>query len=81
MSSGISCPASACSTRRACTGCCSPGPSLVFLIGAGLTVAVRYVDAQPEAARWAGWIGLGIMAIGFLWASSTGWSSAPASSR
>ena len=42
-------------------------PALVFLIGAGLAVAVRYVDAQPEAARWAGWIGLGIMAIGFLW--------------
>lgn len=42
-------------------------PALVFLIGAGLTVAVRYVEAQPEAARWAGWIGLGIMAIGFLW--------------
>ena len=42
-------------------------PALVFLIGAGLAVAVRYADAQPEAARWAGWIGLGIMAIGFLW--------------
>lgn len=42
-------------------------PALVFLIGAGLTVAVRYMEAQPEAARWAGWIGLGIMAIGFLW--------------
>ena len=42
-------------------------PALVFLIGAGLTVAVRYVEAQPEAARWAGWIGFGIMAIGFLW--------------
>ena len=42
-------------------------PVLVFLIGAGLTVAVRYVEAQPEAARWAGGIGLGIMAIGFLW--------------
>ena len=42
-------------------------PALVFLIGAGLTVAVRYVDAQPEAARWAGWIGLGIMAIGLFW--------------
>ena len=42
-------------------------PALVFLIGAGLTVAVRYGDAPPEAARWAGWIGLGIMAIGFLW--------------
>ena len=39
-------------------------PALVFLIGAGLTVAVRYMEAQPEAARWAGWIGLGIMAIG-----------------
>jgi uncharacterized membrane protein YdbT with pleckstrin-like domain len=43
-------------------------PALVFLIGAGLTVAVRYVEAQPEAARWAGWIGLGIMAIGLFWA-------------
>lgn len=42
-------------------------PALVFLIGAGLTIAVRYVEAQPEAARWAGWIGLGIMAIGLLW--------------
>jgi uncharacterized membrane protein YdbT with pleckstrin-like domain len=42
-------------------------PALVFLIGAGLTVAVRSVEAQPEAARWAGWIGLGIMAIGLLW--------------
>ena len=42
-------------------------PVLVFLIGAGLTVAVRSVDAQPEAARWAVWIGLGIMAIGVLW--------------
>ena len=42
-------------------------PALVFLIGAGLTVAVRSVEAQPEAARWAGWIGLGIMAIGILW--------------
>ena len=42
-------------------------PALVFLIGAGLTVAVRYVEAQPEAARWAGWIGLGIMAIGLFW--------------
>ena len=42
-------------------------PALVFLIGAGLAVAVRYVEAQPEAARWAGWIGLGIMAIGLLW--------------
>lgn len=42
-------------------------PALVFLIGAGLTVAVRYMEAQPEAARWAGWIGFGIMAIGFLW--------------
>lgn len=43
-------------------------PALVFLIGAGLAVAVRSVEAQPEAARWAGWIGLGIMAIGLLWA-------------
>ena len=42
-------------------------PALVFLIGAGLTVAVRYMEAQPEAARWAGWIGLGIMAIGLFW--------------
>ena len=42
-------------------------PALVFLIGAGLAVAVRSVDRQPEAARWAGWIGLGIMAIGILW--------------
>ena len=42
-------------------------PFLVTLIGAGLTVAVRYLDAQPEAVRWAGWIGLGIMAIGVLW--------------
>jgi uncharacterized membrane protein YdbT with pleckstrin-like domain len=42
-------------------------PLLVTLIGAGLTVAVRYLDAQPEAVRWAGWIGLGIMAIGLLW--------------
>ena len=42
-------------------------PLLVTLIGAGLRVAVRYLDAQPEAARWAGWIGLGIMAIGLLW--------------
>lgn len=42
-------------------------PALVFLIGAGLTVAVRYVEAQPEAARGAGWIGLGIMAIGLCW--------------
>ena len=42
-------------------------PALVFLIGAGLTVAVRYLEAQPEAARWAGWIGLGIMAIGLFW--------------
>ena len=42
-------------------------PALVFLIGAGLTVAVRYMEAQPEATRWAGWIGLGIMAIGLFW--------------
>ena len=42
-------------------------PALVFLIGAGLTVAVRYMEAQPEAARWAGWIGLGIMALGLFW--------------
>lgn len=42
-------------------------PALVFLIGAGLTGAVRYMEAQPEAARWAGWIGLGIMAIGLFW--------------
>jgi uncharacterized membrane protein YdbT with pleckstrin-like domain len=42
-------------------------PALVFLIGAGLTVAVRYMEAQLEAARWAGWIGLGIMAIGLFW--------------
>jgi uncharacterized membrane protein YdbT with pleckstrin-like domain len=42
-------------------------PLLVTLIGAGLAVAVRYLDAQAEAARWAGWIGLGIMAIGLLW--------------
>ena len=42
-------------------------PLLVTLIGAGLTVAVRYMEAQPEAARWAGWIGLGIMAIGLFW--------------
>jgi uncharacterized membrane protein YdbT with pleckstrin-like domain len=42
-------------------------PLLVTLIGAGLAVAVRYLDAQPDAARWAGWIGLGIMGIGLLW--------------
>jgi len=46
-------------------------PVLVILIGAGLWVAVQRMggpmDAQTAAAQWAGWIGLGIMAIGVLW--------------
>ena len=46
-------------------------PALVFLIGAGLTVAVSQMsggkESQAEAARWAGWVGIGIMAIGVLW--------------
>ena len=46
-------------------------PALVLLIGAGLTVAVGQMsgekESQAEAARWAGWVGIGIMAIGVLW--------------
>ena len=46
-------------------------PFLVFLIGAGLAIAVHQMsggqEAPSEAARWSGWIGIGIMAIGFLW--------------
>ena len=46
-------------------------PALVVLIGAGLTVAVSQMggarETQGEAARWAGWIGIGITALGLLW--------------
>jgi uncharacterized membrane protein YdbT with pleckstrin-like domain len=42
-------------------------PALVVLIGAGLAIGVQQMDAQVEAARWAGWIGLGIVAVGLLW--------------
>lgn len=46
-------------------------PVLVFLIGAGLAVVVHQMsggqEAPSEAARWSGWAGIGIMAIGFLW--------------
>ena len=46
-------------------------PFLVFLIGAGLAIAVHQMsggqEAPSEAARWSGWIGIGIMAIGVLW--------------
>jgi uncharacterized membrane protein YdbT with pleckstrin-like domain len=46
-------------------------PALVVLIGAGLAIAVGQMsggkEVQAEAARWAGWIGIGIMALGLLW--------------
>lgn len=46
-------------------------PVLVFLVGAGLAIAVHQMsganEAQGDAARWAGWVGIGIMAIGLLW--------------
>ena len=46
-------------------------PVLVVLIGAGLAFAVGQMsggrETQAEAARWAGWVGIGIMAIGLLW--------------
>ena len=46
-------------------------PVLVILIGAGLAIAVGQMsggkETQAEAARWAGWIGIGIMALGLLW--------------
>jgi len=46
-------------------------PALVVLIGAGLAIAVgqmsRGGETQAEAARWAGWVGIGIMALGLLW--------------
>ena len=46
-------------------------PALVVLIGAGLAFAVGQMsggrETQAEAARWAGWVGIGIMAIGLLW--------------
>ena len=40
-------------------------PLLVSLIGAGLAVATYQMSG--EAARWSGWVGIGIMAIGLLW--------------
>ena len=46
-------------------------PALVVLIGAGLAIAVGQMgggkETQAEAARWAGWVGIGIMALGLLW--------------
>jgi uncharacterized membrane protein YdbT with pleckstrin-like domain len=46
-------------------------PALVVLIGAGLAIAVGQMsggrETQTEAARWAGWVGIGIMALGLLW--------------
>ena len=39
----------------------------MVLIGAGLAIGVQQMDAQAAAARWAGWIGLGIVAVGLLW--------------
>jgi uncharacterized membrane protein YdbT with pleckstrin-like domain len=46
-------------------------PALVVLIGAGLAIAVSQMsggkETQAEAARWAGWVGIGIMALGLLW--------------
>jgi uncharacterized membrane protein YdbT with pleckstrin-like domain len=46
-------------------------PALVVLIGAGLAIAVGQMsggrETQTEAARWAGWVGIGIMVLGLLW--------------
>jgi uncharacterized membrane protein YdbT with pleckstrin-like domain len=46
-------------------------PALVVLIGAGLAIAVGQMsggkETQAEAARWAGWVGIGIMVLGLLW--------------
>jgi uncharacterized membrane protein YdbT with pleckstrin-like domain len=46
-------------------------PALVVVIGAGLAIAVGQMsggkETQAEAAHWAGWVGIGIMALGLLW--------------